>query len=885
MDAILQFTVTNQEIERTDEFTVVEGSENYLQAHFTFTTPDWNGMIKTGVFINEDGTMYPSLCKDDTCDVPPAWLKEQKGAVGVIGSDGTAKITTYAAKVRIRANGYTGEDIEEETHTYFDQLLEAFANKYLETEAQAKLAQRWAVGLEDKPETLEDNAKYYAGQAHADALRAELERIAVVELSEHAAAVGGQVDEDKQAAGQYKENAAQSEEKAALSESNAKASETAAQAAQEAAESAEAQAGTYAAQTSADRNAVEQAKSDVDEAKQEVSEKKEYVEQAVGSFELLHQQAVADVNNAGQLQAERVEEEGEQAVININTAGVTQKKAVEDAGATQSAELQKYKGVKVSNAEPTEEAVEIWINPDDEEEYCVPEIRDDEENEVDTWSSKKIAGEIGELKGDLVELDSQLNESITEISKYITIVISKNIFDVSKAFIGNSRTDCYALTSNGKVYNNTAGMDAVYSVSDFIEVEEGNTIFFSSNNKQTAVYQLATYDYNKVFIPSIVTWKTTYTIPNGVKYIRFCGSTLTANFQCEYGKITTYETYYNKKYLNTLEVDKEQIVRKNRLVLPKKMYCIVGKENNIYYKNVIRGDFRSEGIYTKGGNALRRTLRYNPSATGQVTFEFNLIDDYGKTVESKNVICTVASTSAKSGSTLKVLVIGDSFINSTYVTKGLIDNFANDVASIKLLGTLGNGDNKHEGRSGWSTYDYIATTSFNNFTNPFLNGGVFDFGNYMRTNGIETPNFVIINLGINDTWRPMGGKTTHENLMTMINSIHVYDSSIKILVGTTPSPYLGEGENGYECQTHENMLRQNVSADVIDNLSDMESSKVYVVPTHCNFDTDYNFRMGTVAKNARNTDTLPFCEDTTHPLESGFFQIADSYFYALKAIE
>ena len=29
MDAILQFTVTNQEMERTDEFIVVEGSENY----------------------------------------------------------------------------------------------------------------------------------------------------------------------------------------------------------------------------------------------------------------------------------------------------------------------------------------------------------------------------------------------------------------------------------------------------------------------------------------------------------------------------------------------------------------------------------------------------------------------------------------------------------------------------------------------------------------------------------------------------------------------------------------------------------------------------------------------------------------------------------------
>lgn len=54
MDAILQFTVTNQTMERTDEFTVVEGSENYLRARFTFVTSDWDGLIKTAVFIDED---------------------------------------------------------------------------------------------------------------------------------------------------------------------------------------------------------------------------------------------------------------------------------------------------------------------------------------------------------------------------------------------------------------------------------------------------------------------------------------------------------------------------------------------------------------------------------------------------------------------------------------------------------------------------------------------------------------------------------------------------------------------------------------------------------------------------------------------------------------
>ena len=55
MEAVLKFTVTNQEIARTDDFAIVEGSDNYLRAQFTFETPDWDGLVKSGVFIDEDG--------------------------------------------------------------------------------------------------------------------------------------------------------------------------------------------------------------------------------------------------------------------------------------------------------------------------------------------------------------------------------------------------------------------------------------------------------------------------------------------------------------------------------------------------------------------------------------------------------------------------------------------------------------------------------------------------------------------------------------------------------------------------------------------------------------------------------------------------------------
>lgn len=173
MDAVLQFTVSNQRIEKTNEFTVVEGSENYLRAQFTITTPDWDGMFLTGVFIDEDGTVHPSLCDNGVCDVPPQWLVRQKGAVGLYGSDGVTKITTNTAKVHIKDKGYGGDTVDEETAAaYFDQIMAAlteskeFVTDQAEKAKEASAsAEAWAHGHKDYSDRDQDNAQYYAGQA------------------------------------------------------------------------------------------------------------------------------------------------------------------------------------------------------------------------------------------------------------------------------------------------------------------------------------------------------------------------------------------------------------------------------------------------------------------------------------------------------------------------------------------------------------------------------------------------------------------------------------------------------------------------------------------------------------------------------------------------
>lgn len=53
-------------------------------------------------------------------------------------------------------------------------------------------------------------------------------------------------------------------------------------------------------------------------------------------------------------------------------------------------EIENIDAFEVSSSEPTDERTKIWLNPDVDEEFSLPEINDDSVSEVDTWSSQKI---------------------------------------------------------------------------------------------------------------------------------------------------------------------------------------------------------------------------------------------------------------------------------------------------------------------------------------------------------------------------------------------------------------------------------------------------------------------------------------------------------------
>ena len=117
---MLNFSIKNQTITRTDNFNVVGDSYNYLKACFSFSE-EWDG-IKTAVFKYGDNAYCVILPDDNCCLVPWEVIKPPYFTVSVFGGD---LITANIATVSVEKSGYTeGETPEEPTPDVYSQILQ-----------------------------------------------------------------------------------------------------------------------------------------------------------------------------------------------------------------------------------------------------------------------------------------------------------------------------------------------------------------------------------------------------------------------------------------------------------------------------------------------------------------------------------------------------------------------------------------------------------------------------------------------------------------------------------------------------------------------------------------------------------------------------------------
>lgn len=352
---------------------------------------------------------------------------------------------------------------------------------------------------------------------------------------------------------------------------------------------------------------------------------------------------------------------------------------------------------------------------------------------------------------------------------------------------------------------------------------------------------------------------------------------------------------YSASQSLTEDVAESLTIPAPEIVLPPYLFGVVGREMNVYFDNLHMADAGEylHDVTTSSAVGAHQNERWTYTPAGAIavgTFVYSAHDKRtGTSLVSKTAQLRAAASTAGTGTTKKVMVIGDSLVGAGTITQTLLDNV--DGMGVTLLGTLGTGLNKHEGRGGWS----ITTYTTNYAGNPFWIGGQVDFPGYLTANTVDTPDWVLIHLGINDCFGQTSdtacsdlADTLFTSLDTLIASIKAAGAGVKVGLLIPSPPSFDQDSFGANYTTAQNRWRfkRNIliwARQLIAKYAGQEANRIYIVPSNVNLDTVNNMSRAAAAPiNSRTTLTSQRQNNGVHPATEGYRQIGDAVWAFLK---
>ena len=346
------------------------------------------------------------------------------------------------------------------------------------------------------------------------------------------------------------------------------------------------------------------------------------------------------------------------------------------------------------------------------------------------------------------------------------------------------------------------------------------------------------------------------------------------------------------------EVTNAQSAYTPSIITPPRFYALEGIESHIYPEHLVIDDFTlyNHRAFAYRGKHKNRGFVWTPNQTtdgaGQYGVTWSLFDKQTASELAKSTLLfTLVDKNKDSGITKKVMVIGDSYINSGVITQQILDCAANDVTKVQLIGTRGSGSNKHEGRSGWKISDYTSSRS----DNPFWINGKVDYPQYLTNNSLATPDIIIIELGVNDSFAQTTDadvvtmtQTAFSNLDTLIASFKAANANVKIGL-CLPPKYADQDAFGNDYGTQYDAWRcsRNIAIynrELIARYKDSEPQNIYVVASGFNVDTLNNYPTTQELINSQNSTLIDVQNNSVHPYDKGYKQIGDMMFVFIKAI-
>lgn len=314
--------------------------------------------------------------------------------------------------------------------------------------------------------------------------------------------------------------------------------------------------------------------------------------------------------------------------------------------------------------------------------------------------------------------------------------------------------------------------------------------------------------------------------------------------------------------------------------IPSTIPVVINREIRLEYYNMFKCDNINDYVIVQSVNGsafqnLQTALKIMTTNAGDtnetIFFKKDNINLLAKTI-------TIKSVNDATKPSIKAIFIGDSFTDAGYYLAELKTLMGEN---LTLYGTLtSNALNSNdesvsvndEGRSGWSSSNYVNDESRNGVVNPFYNNG-FDFSYYMTNNpAFNDVTDVFILLGPND-----GNSSTFiTNIQTMCNSIKEYNSNIKIHL-MLPIPPIRSGyawgvRNSINVITFKNYMFEHCK-ELINTFDGV--SGYSVIATNLNIDCWYDFPKTEVQANMRNPELIEVGNDNVHPNRYGYYRLAD----------
>lgn len=515
--------------------------------------------------------------------------------------------------------------------------------------------------------------------------------------------------------------------------------------------------------------------------------------------------------------------------------------------------------------------------------------------------AESIPEDYSTLSADVSELKEDLNGINTTISENSALFESRNLFNPDVATVVNDRivTESIPVIAGEKYYLEVNATSPVPLV---------QASFFGVYETIDGVETLSSEH-----------WMNPYTVPENVSSVRL----IIQQKNYKYIMIEKEQASLNwEEYFIPCYKFKDDIARTGvrdnadailamnqpiEIVLPRKIVGTVGTEINVYKDNALlyqsidsvenckfmdftSGYFEDKyhwcGLPTKERDSYPQFSVYIYGIKNRQLF--------------KSVNLKIIDTSILNGLTRNILVIGDSKVAGCRLPEELRKKCVSVGMNVgDFLGTLsGSGFTiKHEGRSGWTSADYMNANK-GNVVNPFYNSSTssFDFGYYMTQQGYTSVDYVFINLGTNDYAVASGLgdnayiQTFIDNINTMISSIHNYNHNVKIIIGLTEGvcTYQWSSASDEELRSLNTRARLLNKASIAEwDTNAMENDNVFICPIYLSMDmyNDYNYTEVTLSQRDAEFETGKTrrkITDTMHQNSVGYGKNAD-YMFAMIA--